>query len=73
MFGDMEEYFSTCSWMNDIYDEKKWIFFMNVGNNFFLWKIEQKKQGENNISWFISKHLTHEMFKSHFKSYFIFH
>ncbi len=55
MFGDMEEYFFTCSWMNDIYDENKMDFFMNIGNKSFLWKIEQKKHGENNLSWFISK------------------
>ncbi len=36
MFGDMEEYFSSCSWMNDIYDEKKWIFVMNIGNICFF-------------------------------------
>jgi hypothetical protein len=37
MFGDMEEYFSTCSWMNDIYDENKIeIFYERWQQIFFV-------------------------------------
>jgi hypothetical protein len=54
--------------MDENVDDKwKWTnFFMNVGDIFFLWKIEQKKKDGNFLCWFILKILAHEMLKSYF-------
>ncbi len=43
IFGDMEVYFSTCSWMNDIYDEKKMdIFYEHWQQMFFCGKLNKR-------------------------------
>ncbi len=60
--------------MDENVNKKNIIFFYECWQHtFFLQKIEKKKQGGKNICWFILKTSTHEMFKSHFKLYFIFH
>jgi hypothetical protein len=71
IFGDMEKYFSTCSWMKDIQGWKfGWqmkmdeIFHEHWQHTFFA-KNWTKKQGGKNLSWLILKNSMHEMFKSY--------
>jgi hypothetical protein len=53
-FGDMKEYFSMCPWMIDIYGWKYgWKMYELYSecwqHMLFLWKIEQSKEGGNNL------------------------
>jgi hypothetical protein len=47
IFVEVEEYFATCPWMNDLDGWKKWILFFMFPTNIFLQKIEQKTLVEN--------------------------
>jgi hypothetical protein len=56
----VEEYFATCPWMNDIYGlkyglKKDELYYECCQQMLFLQKIEQKKQGQNHLCWFLSK------------------
>jgi hypothetical protein len=56
IFGDVEEYFTMCSWMKDIqgwnfgWQMKMDDFFHECWQHFFLWKIEPKKNRMEKIT-----------------------
>ncbi len=61
IFGDVEEYFVMCSWMNDNYGWKCGLklkmdeLFIKISNDFFLQKTKQNKQDGKNLCWFVLK------------------
>jgi hypothetical protein len=65
----MDEIYSRMKfWMTN---ENGWTFHECWQYTFFV-KNWTKKKGGKHLCWFILKFLTHEMFKSYFKSYFVF-
>jgi hypothetical protein len=77
IFVDMEEYFATCPWMNDIYGLKIWMkngrkwmnFILNVANKcYFCRKLNKRNKVEGVYVGFFQNKSTNEMFKSQFKA-----